>query len=257
MQLTDKIERMIASLSAFEAELLNATEETYEDTVIEYLRSDCDIQDWSHDAGVSKMVIFVRGEDVVIKVPFSAMVDTDEYEFALSAFDRCEEDDDGNLLYANEPIIEEYMIPFNNAKINELKDSFCGYDYCEVECALYRAAQQEGLADYFAQEEKVYDHNGLRIYIQQRVNPLEVCRDERYSVDDVRIKSTRENCSSLGVACFNPIWIADFIDWYGEDEFLKLSTFLEHYGIHDFHSGNLGYYDEIPILLDYSGYDEW
>lgn len=49
---------------------------------------------------------------------------------------------------------------------------------------------------------------------------------------------------------------AKFIDEYGEEEFQKLSDFLEWQDVNDLHSGNVGTLDGNFILMDYAGYHD-
>ena len=47
----------------------------------------------------------------------------------------------------------------------------------------------------------------------------------------------------------------DAINWYGENEIEKLLKFINDEKINDLHSGNLGYLNDRPVIVDYAGYN--
>lgn len=256
--MTEKVSRMIKALQDLSAELLCATEEDYIDKIIPYLEQECNDFEWSYDAGISKFVIIIRGEDQVIKVPFHQLFEAEDYDADLSYYNSGEAPED-----MEEPKEENYYHSFYeacNIKLINEDDllEFKGDDYCEVECALYLKADEENLGQYFASETWVADAGDTCIYLQQRVTPFEAQYDNPWRNRTMEQNmATKRHCEKLGVRCFNAVWIEDFFDAYGDQEFQRLGKFLEHYGIYDFHDGNLGYYNGLPILLDYSDFNEW
>ena len=247
--MSEKIQAIINSLQKHQKILPTLYEDNYS-KIISLLKEDCSSFEWTYDAGISKFVILIRGEPFVIKVPFHLLFDKDVYESDLEYWERGEEED------FPKPIEEDYIHSFENAMNYHLEDAlgteFKGDDYCEIECSVYQAAENEGLAQYFAPTEWQDQAGETSIYIQLRVTPFEAVYESALSD-----KETTTKCDSLGVRCFNSLWIKDFFDFYGEDEFIKLDAFLKKYQIYDLHSGNLGYLDGAPILLDYSDFNEW
>jgi len=198
------------------------------------------------DSGISKLVILIKGEDKVIKIPYSMLFDEESYN------DDCSYWDSGENENAEEPFPEDYLQKFFCACSDEIETSN-EWDYCALECAIYKQAEAEDLAQYFAKEELYAMIKDYPVYVQQRVVPMDCDRLSRLSECD----STRKRCTQLNVKCFNDLWISDFFNYYGESEFVRLSQFLEKHHIYDLHEGNLGYYCGAPILLDYSDFNEW
>ena len=201
----------------------------------------------SCDSGVSKMVIFIQGADRVLKIPYSCCFDREVYEYDLAQWDS------GDFEDMEEPLEECYWWKFECANCANIEAEY-NWDYCALECAIYEAAYKRGLAPYFAKEEFYGLVNDRPVYTQVRVKPFEVCSS---TISKQQKEDTRRKCDSCGVRCFNSVWVTDFINHYGMDEFIKLSNFLTELGIIDLHEGNLGYYQGAPILLDYSDFREW
>lgn len=76
------------------------------------------------------------------------------------------------------------------------------------------------------------------------------------SHSNAQIESARKTREETQSPIYEPDWIAEFIDCYGAEEFARLNKFLHKHRLTDFHSGNLGYINGIPVLVDYSSYKE-
>lgn len=197
------------------------------------------------DSGISKLVIFLKNQDYVLKIPYTQMFDEESYNSDLSYWEETNE--------GAEPQEENYYYEFCSACSDAVETSD-SWDYCALECAFYEEAHKAGLEKYFAKEELYAVILDYPIYIQQKVTPLEM-KSTSHSMQ--KISSTKKRCSELNVRCFNSTWITDFFEYYGEQEFLKLSNFLKEMNIYDLHGGNLGYLHGAPVLLDYSDFREW
>lgn len=205
--------------------------------------------EFDFDTGASKGVLVFDKENFVIKVPFQACT-YDESNFCadLEAWDR------GSLSY--EPFIQDYLNYFSEAN-NFFLETSTNWDYCELECAVFQAAQREGLDPYFAKEVLLGEVNGYPVYMQQYVVPYAEASSSRpIKFSDQKRESAKQFCATFNQHCFNPEWISDFIDIYGEDEFKRLCAFLKKLNIIDLHRGNVGYLNGYPILLDYSNFNE-
>ena len=113
---------------------------------------------------------------------------------------------------------------------------------------------------YFAEERLMgtLTCSGLPVYYQTRCTPL--CNLEYdYASAEYERKSEKAHltCKELDAYCFNPLWIADFVEQYGKEEFRRLSLFLDEMSIGDLRDCNIGYLDGAPILFDYSGFRHW
>lgn len=216
------------------------------DRVVTPLQDHTEYQfDWQ--MGASKGVLIFETQDIVIKIPFAAAeYDEGQYQYDKEAWEAEE--------IKEEPNLEDYVYDLSQAENFFIETSGC-WDYCELECGIYAEAVKEGLEAYFAKEECVAKVRGYPIYSQILVSPYN--EDIRsHSRSEEERKKTSASCSRMGVDCFNANWITDFFECYGEDEFKRLSNFLEKLCIHDLHSGNIGYLGHYPILLDYSNYNE-
>lgn len=223
----------------------NALCEEEHEEVEDYLTEKIKDVRLSFDSGLSKLVIFMENDPYVIKIPFTRMFDEQSYDSDLSYWDTGDLD--------QEPERGNYYQNFDSATSAEVETAD-SWDYCALECAFYEKAYERGLAQYFAREELYAMVLDYPIYIQEKVTPLEATS---YTIDNNKLKTTRDRCSKLNVRCFCTQWITDFFDVYGEEEFIKLSNFLDEMKIYDLHEGNLGYHHGIPVLLDYSDFREW
>lgn len=190
--------------------------------------------------GASKMVIMSDAWDFVLKIPFNGA-----YEF-----DECSYDDD----YEENPNVceDDYFVfeRYSGA------DSECCWDYCDAEDNKYMKAEDAELEQYFAKTDFLcFSKYGYPIYIQQK------CAGCNYDKprDHATFELAQDKISSRhsgGVYCAE--WIADFITCYGEDEFDRLSEFLDSDDdlSSDLHYENVGYTMEgKPIIMDYAGFN--
>lgn len=178
--------------------------------------------------GASQFVIMNDNWDYVYKIPF-----------------------DGTEWYCEEE--EEYYF-----------DEF-SRDYCKLAADIYAEAEDAGVAPLFASMTVAgYSKNGFPIYIQPKavaLNALYGEEREKYSAteDSVeRAKKIRETKSSKNEYLpFDNDWVANVLDFYGEEMLEKLLAFVENLQLNDFHTGNYGYsMSGKPILFDYCGFYE-
>ena len=243
-------EKIVEVLRKANINFNNLYEDNYDEVTCAIKQELPDMQ-IAFDSGLSKLVILIPNEEFVIKIPYSKLFDEDSYNADHSYWDSGEAEED----YA-EPLEENYFVNFECATSDKVETS-SNWDYCELECAFYEAAYEEGLAQYFAKEELYSMILDQPIYIQERVIPLDVEITSSRKTYTEETKETSKRCDELDIRCFNSIWITDFFNCYGEEEFIKLSKFLKKMSIYDLHSGNLGYLHGAPVLLDYSDFREW
>ena len=223
------------------------TETNFEDVINELkVQQDKLPYTFTTDHGISKLVLLIPHENFVIKIPFTGWFEEDDYNCDYCEWEEAKEEDKGP-----EPVLEDYYYPFEFANTPCITLPSAN-DYCALEVAIYEDAIEENVAQYFAKEWKVDQVDEISIYAQDRAKMLD---DDRF--DATTSEKTCKRCEQLSLRCFNSMWIADFFEIYGEDEFVKLSKFLEKHRIHDLHAGNLGYIDDMPVIVDYSCYREW
>lgn len=201
--------------------------------------------------GVSRGVIVPIESDFVIKIPFSHTVDED------SSWETWEE------------VIEDY-----GSEENALKDDFWqdddGYyyptcpmqfgDYCKMEVEIYHHAQEEGLEEVFAAEEKLGEINDFSIYYQVKAESFEYHSSSSVnSTDPQKLENAKTVIDSYqndnGAYIFNKTWLADVLITFGREYLERLFNFLNQENISDLHRGNLGYIDTIPVIFDYASFD--
>ena len=236
---------------------------------------------WSVECGVSKAVILIKGESYVIKLPFTTFYDyeaysdahyywneerdeviaqaevdnlsNDELQVRLHEFDKTHPEPDASD--------ERWYYDLEGASYIHAIEIESEYDwnYCHLETEIYRAALEQGLGAYFAEEGFLGRLDcGHPVYYQQRCTPLSSLEYDYSSVDyEKKSRRARKTCEDNEIYCFNPLWIADFLDMYGLDEFKRLNVFLKEMDIGDLRDCNIGYLDGAPILFDYSGFRQW
>lgn len=206
----------------------NLTEETYYEDILKH----CDQSVFCIDdcnSGATKLVLIPREYEFVIKIPFFG------------------EDWDATL---------EKYIKFSGANEPE------GWNYCEVENILYSKAEAEEVEEYFLETRCIGYVKGYPIYAQELASTLDELRKdfafrnreatEAAKKDKAKIRSF---CRRNNTYCFNVTWIKDFIEFYGEEAWIKLHNFIYDYNVCDLHSANIGYNTMgAPVIMDYAGY---
>lgn len=184
-----------------------------------------------YENGATKLVIIPSYSDMnfVIKIPFSGgMYETyDDEEFYCG---------------------ESYR-PFNYG--NNIEGN---WDYCAVEAERYLEAERHGLAQYFAKTELIGYVNDYPVYIQPKCMTMRAAAiTHTHSVDEntATIKKTNHYIP------INVDWLTDFRLCYGDEELIHFLDFIKQHGWDDdLRNDNIGYYNNKPVLIDYSGYSE-
>lgn len=195
----------------------------YEDNILYYLNeAGCSYQSFY---GGTKLVLLFNQTDFVIKIPFEGELDYD---------------------YDDE---EEIFRPFY-AEGN-------GWDYCAMEEDEYQRACEFGIEQCFAKTSYFCTIDGHPIYKQPYVRMYSIHQEgSTHSEADSR-EAERRYKESDGVSGGLPSeWMADVVSYFGGETFSKLLKFLSRSDINDLHSGNVGYLNNAPVLVDYSGYFE-
>ena len=231
---------------------------------------------YSVESGISKAVILIEGLSYVVKIPFNSFYNDDAYNDAhyeweeqydnIAANKALSEEERQQLLLEHsrcEPDggDDQFYYPLEGATycaLDALKDA-PDWNYCNLECAIYEEAVKQGLGAYFAEEGLLGNLScDYPIYYQQRCTPLCSLELNYYGEEyEIKSKRARTTCEKYNMDCFNPYWINDFIDAYGEDELRRLNEFIKEMDIGDLRECNIGYLDNAPILFDYSGFRYW
>lgn len=133
------------------------------------------------------------------------------------------------------------------------------------ECIIYIAAKAEKLEFFFPKTEIFGQWGGVTVVIQDKVDySVEECSVEKLSYYQHisqtvtnKIFLKMENDFQIGSFYdreLNPVWGKLVISLYGKKITKKLCKFIQKYGINDLHSENIGYKNDKPVILDFSGY---
>ena len=180
---------------------------------------DCDELSFDWEDGASKLVIIPEDKDYVIKIPFNARYE----DFLCEYYDY-------------------------------------SYNYCEEECNLYEKISFEEnplFAQFFLLLTKVREFEDWDVYIQPKCqiynNLEEEDRSKSYSKDSMmKVKSKKlRHYTNLPED-----WLAAVTEVLKDVQHVReFILFLEEYDItQDLHSGNIGYYNNKPVILDYAGF---
>lgn len=202
------------------------TPDTYHDDIISHLdQTVFNLSDYGE--GCTKLVLMPKNCDFVVKIPFFG----ENYDSKTGTY-----------------------IQFSGAREPE------GWNYCEVESILYTYAKEKKVENYFLETRCIGFVHGYPIYAQELATTLNRTKPSDYDDDlsvEERTRNTkiRELCRKRNAKCFNATWIADFIDYYSEEEWFKLNKFLYDFDITDLHTENIGYNSAgAPTVMDYAGY---
>lgn len=200
----------------FDGEL---TEFDYEEKILDLLPK---YFEYTYNYGASKLVIQPKGENFVIKIPFTGYFIGDE-------------------LY--EDFTEAGLVTNNDC--NE-------WDYCLTEVEVYSLAAQQGIEKIFCKTELIGDIENHPIYIQELAT---VFRKRSITSPDSeeKINKTMKKLYNMGVITeINKLWLSDVYLYFGDILFDTIFPFISE--INDLHDGNIGYIGDRPVIFDYSGY---
>lgn len=169
-------------------------------------------------SGVSKFVIIPDDKDFVIKIPFTGIEEEGYYE--------------------------EFQCGECEAR---------PWDYCMTEVLRYEEAAKTVFKRCFAECQFLGYFNGFPIYIQEKCITYE---DKNWgkNTDQEKLKTSKA-CNYQ--YCANLDWLTDFRLYYGEEMLRNFLIFLEkRYWNDDLRNSNIGYINNRPVLIDYSGFME-
>lgn len=201
-------------------------EELCEDTVEEQILENLDYEiyeDWEYSLGATKITIFPKESEIVVKIPLTH----DSFNYSARG-----------------------IKPFIGAGEPD------GWNYCEAENILYERAIEADIEYAFLETKMIgIARDNHPIYIQKKAEML--CeRKTSHPKEYEKTQGMRMYCKENSCRCFDDFWLLDFVEAYGKDTLQSLYTFLDANAITDLHEGNLGYIDNLPVIIDYAGYHE-
>lgn len=188
---------------------------------------------FTYDTGATKLVIIPKDRDYVIKIPFTG--------------------------YYSDPFLEieecEKYFEFTGSTGDIYND------YCSAELNVYQKAISQSLDFIFVPITYINTIKGLSIYIQPKVDMYEQIDINLYSPSKKSIDKVilyRQSFIFNNPLNMAPIsWVASLLDCVQTlEEYNKIQNFLSDVGIHDLHSGNVGYYQNKPVIIDYGSFHD-
>jgi len=205
-------------------------EENFWSYIDKSIIEDCDAE---VNYGATKLVFSFKDTDFVIKIPFFGSYE-EEY-----CSDESDNEDEYNEYYG-------YCFKeFSGAPLDN------DWNYCAAESEIYKLAKEEGIEDLFAKTEFLGRVNDLFVYTQEKAEMFDYCKTTLSKEDSISIQKKMKDISS---PIRSEVWVYDFINYYNEELFDELCAFLNKYEINDMHSGNIGYIEDRPVLVDYSAF---
>ena len=187
-------------------------------------------KDFVYDTGVTKLVIIPKHEKYVIKIPFSGSYNwVGDYEPFYGASGPCED------------------------------------NYCEAELDYYQTAVEEGFDEFFLPIERVLTDSGYYVYIQAKAESfccdMEDEDEAQFSSIESRKKYRDLDNHTTITYNFNNIelWMSSCLEQLegNVEKLVNFISFLHEWSIdQDLHRGNVGYYHNKPVIIDYGGYND-
>lgn len=138
------------------------------------------------------------------------------------------------------------------------------------EVTVYEQAAKIGLQQFFPYTEHLITMNGIDFVLQEKIDySIAGTPNEQltYYKEHITKTVTRKAIVSIGNKMYienspynriiDRLWLGMTISLYGKKICDKLCDFIQEYKINDLHEYNLGYKNNKPIILDFSGYNRW
>ena len=116
---------------------------------------------------------------------------------------------------------------------------------------LYLEAKMYGVEKFFAPITYLCTIGGFEFYAQKKVKSGTRMDTDGENLSEASI-SLLNGCNDTSF-CQNDLF-DDFYDCYEEKELCKLIDFINDYNINDIHYKNVGFLNNLPIIIDYAGY---
>lgn len=201
--------------------------------ILDFLDSINVLNDFDWDDGATKFVLIPKAEDInyVIKIPYSGDIVADW-------------DEDGRLF--------ETFYPFSMANNGPRP-----WDYCATECLRYQEAEKANFNQYLAKTELLGFYRGYPIYAQEKC----VVFYDKKTVGYYSLKTRQSTFSKvrnfMAPQDINLDWLTDFRFCYGAEALSNFMNFInKNCWDDDLRETNIGYLNNKPVLIDYSGFLE-
>lgn len=125
------------------------------------------------------------------------------------------------------------------------------YGGCKDEYEMYQRICRDNMNRYFPETDFLVEEYGYKFYIQKRAD-VDECKTEDMIFESLRPEfdtdEDAQDYASSGEVLNSEILYAVF----GEIDGGVLENYLDMLDITDIHSGNIGYYNDCPLIIDFA-----
>lgn len=157
------------------------------------------------------------------------------------------------LIFENTDFIVKWSYGYN-----------CEIDESAKECDIYASAIEANLACFFPKTEVLGKWGEVTVIIQDKIDYcVEDCgydKRQHYQQIGRTVTDNIYNKMAFGFRTshwdrhLDETWAKMAISLYGKQVIKCLCDFIQKYKINDLHEKNIGYKNDKPIILDFSGY---
>lgn len=191
--------------------------------------------EYTYEMGATKLVIIPKETDYVIKIPFNGY------------FDYCWNEEEENWEEDN----TDEFISFYSAG-GEWNDN-----YCELEVDIYNSLPDE-YKGLFLPIEQIGKFCDYPIYIQPKAKAIEGMLDRKKYCSKESLQTIKNNKQDLQTTLPEE-WLASCLEYFNNSIF-ELKCFIDYLENNDLyadlHRGNIGYYNNKPVIIDYGGFND-
>lgn len=146
-----------------------------------------------------------------------------------------------------------------------VKWSTCGESEAMQEVEYYEDAKAVNLDKFFPKTEYFFSHNGIDFVVQEKVHvqagdiygkSAQHLENIARTVPPKMVDKVQKELNKVTgyTRHINTLWIACVLSLYGKKATKALCKFVQEHDINDLHGSNVGFKDNKPIILDFSGY---
>lgn len=199
-------------------------------------------------SGATKVVLINDNYDYVIKIPLRG--NKDYYSKCEHSWRCPPEIERPNECWSCKFIHNDLK---RNLYTGAINDKEVSWDYCASEVMVYNQAKKNQLENFFLETLQIGEYGTTPIYLQKRATEIgfdncefEPSKESRESFLSIQSSRNQIPISSFFGACL--------IENHGKNECEKLFKFLKDESINDLHETNVGFLNEHPVLVDFSGF---
>lgn len=139
----------------------------------------------------------------------------------------------------------------------------------EKEAEYYKEAKEQSLEMFFPETELLAEIGGIKFVAQEKIDfcvaEVPESKNKKFQkvtkTPSLEIVQKMQKCfNKAGRSCHRNLdytWAKMALSLYGKKRCKALCEFIIEHEINDLHYGNLGYKNNKPIILDFSGYESY